>query len=82
MEAAEDDGQVPARSPEGLPRRAPSVGGRRRQVAAAGKGPVAVLTGEPLELALYLSGRKDAAVVELSGDEAAVAAWQAAELGM
>jgi len=52
------------------------------QVAAAGKGPVAVLTGEPLELALYLSGRKDAAVVELGGDEAAVAAWKAEDLGM
>ena len=50
------------------------LGQKRRNRRRFGSGPVAVLSGPPTELALYLSGRRSAAVVELSGDEAAVAA--------
>jgi uncharacterized protein (TIGR03085 family) len=47
-----------------------------------GRGPEVVLTGEPVELLLYLFGREAAAEVELSGDEAAQAALTAAPKGL
>jgi hypothetical protein len=39
-----------------------------------GKAPRATLVGEPTELVLYLSGRRDTAEVRIEGDPAAVAA--------
>lgn len=42
-----------------------------------GKTPRAMLIGEPTELILYLSGRRDAAEVRIEGDPAAVAALRA-----
>lgn len=42
----------------------------------------ATLSGDPVELLLYLYGRKDAAEVELTGDADAVAAVQAASFGI
>jgi uncharacterized protein (TIGR03085 family) len=44
--------------------------------------PTAVLTGEPVELALYLNGRKADAAVELTGPPDAVAAVEAAPFGV
>ena len=45
----------------------------------AGKGPSTVtLTGEPMELLLYLFGRREHARVDLGGDADAVAAARAA----
>jgi uncharacterized protein (TIGR03085 family) len=49
---------------------------------AVGKGPEAVLDGEPLDLVLYLQGRRGAAKVRLSGHPAAVEAVEAADLGI
>jgi uncharacterized protein (TIGR03085 family) len=43
-----------------------------------GKTRRATLTGEPTELVLYLSGRRDAAEVRIEGDPAAAAALRAA----
>jgi uncharacterized protein (TIGR03085 family) len=48
----------------------------------SGRGPEAVLTGEPVELLLYLFGRRDAAEVELGGDAAAQARLRDASLGL
>jgi uncharacterized protein (TIGR03085 family) len=42
-----------------------------------GKAPRAIVIGEPTELVLYLSGRRDAAEVRLEGDPQAVAALRA-----
>ena len=51
--------------------------------ASVGKGEQhAVLSGAPLELALYLSGRRGAARVELHGPAEAVAAVESAALGL
>jgi uncharacterized protein (TIGR03085 family) len=47
-----------------------------------GKGPAVILTGDPVELALYLSGRKGAAQVDVTGDGDAVALLQEASLGI
>jgi uncharacterized protein (TIGR03085 family) len=44
--------------------------------------PMAVLCGEPSELALYLTGRRGAAQVDLSGPDEAVAAITAARFGI
>jgi uncharacterized protein (TIGR03085 family) len=44
--------------------------------------PTAVLTGDPVDLSLYLLGRRGAAQVELSGPDEAVAAVQQAKLGI
>jgi uncharacterized protein (TIGR03085 family) len=44
--------------------------------------PVATLTGAPVELLLYLLGRRTAAEVELTGDPAAVSAVEHASLGI
>ncbi|MCU1372948.1 MAG: hypothetical protein JWO68_234 [Actinomycetia bacterium] len=52
-----------------------------RRTARKGE-PLAVLTGEPVELALYLNGRKAAAQVELTGPADAVAAVEAASFGI
>ena len=46
---------------------------RSSLVAAKGE-PVVTVTGEPLELLLYVFGRREHAVVEVTGDPAAVAA--------
>ncbi len=51
-----------------------------RLVAHTGA-PTADLTGEPAELLLYLSGRGDHAVVDVTGEPAAVAALAATALG-
>jgi hypothetical protein len=55
--------------PHGLELRRP--GGAPRRFGPAGG---AVLSGEPAELLLYLSGRRDAAQVSLDGSTDAVAA--------
>jgi uncharacterized protein (TIGR03085 family) len=47
-----------------------------------GSGPEAILSGEPVELVLFLMGRKAAAQVVLAGDEGAVAALREASLGI
>ncbi|MEX2292546.1 MAG: TIGR03085 family metal-binding protein [Acidimicrobiales bacterium] len=47
-----------------------------------GAGPEVVLSGEPIELVLYLQGRRSAAQVELSGDPAAVEVIRTAALGI
>ena len=54
--------------------------GREKQVTKAGR-PVA-LVGDPGELALYLSGRKGAAVVSFEGDDSAVAVVKDAKFGV
>jgi len=54
--------------------------GRERVVSTEGK-PVK-LTGVPGELSLYMSGRKEAAVVETQGDPEAVAIVLAADFGV
>ena len=51
----------------------------RVQTLAKGT-PVAVIVGEPLEIVLYLYGRRTVAQVELKGDPAAVAALSGADL--
>jgi len=48
----------------------------------AGSGPEVVVRGDPLELVLYLFGRRAAADVELSGDPGARAALESAQLGL
>ncbi|MCU1483788.1 MAG: uncharacterized protein JWN67_534 [Actinomycetia bacterium] len=55
--------------------------GGERRVARKGE-PSATLTGEPVELALYLGGRKANAVVELTGAPEAVAAVETAPFGV
>jgi uncharacterized protein (TIGR03085 family) len=47
-----------------------------------GSGPEVTLTGPPQELALYLNGRRDAALVTFEGEPAAVAALSRARLGV
>lgn len=54
--------------------------GTRRRVRSGE--PTVTLTGEPVELALYLTGRRAAAHVELDGPADAVAAVEAADLGL
>ncbi|MEU8823849.1 TIGR03085 family metal-binding protein [Streptomyces sp. NPDC048636] len=66
------------RSPVGLVLRRPDG---RTAVAHRGT-PVATVTGEPGELALFLHGRQDAARVELDGDKAAVETARSAPLGI
>jgi len=50
-------------------------------VVRKGESP-AVLTGEPIELLLYLMGRRGAAEVELSGDPSAIDKLETATLGI
>ncbi|HZG03008.1 MAG TPA: TIGR03085 family metal-binding protein [Streptomyces sp.] len=53
------------------------------QVVVARRGtPVVTVTGEPSELLVFVSGRQDAARVEVEGDEEAVARARGAKLGM
>jgi uncharacterized protein (TIGR03085 family) len=47
-----------------------------------GAGPEAILSGEPVELVLYLMGRRSAAQVSLGGDEGAAAVLGSAQLGI
>lgn len=53
-------------------------GGPRKQVRGGAE--TVVLTGEPGELLLYASGRRDHALVEISGSERAVRAFQGVPL--
>jgi uncharacterized protein (TIGR03085 family) len=53
-----------------------------RESVTVGSGPEVTVSGEPVELILYLMGRKAVAEVELSGDPAAVATIKAAQLGI
>ncbi|MCP9208357.1 TIGR03085 family metal-binding protein [Streptomyces cucumeris] len=66
------------KSPVGLVLRRPDG---RTAVAHRGT-PVATVTGEPGELALFLYGRQGAARVELDGDKAAVETVRSAPLGI
>ena len=63
---------------EGLVLRTP--GGLER--VAKDKDPKVILTGEPGEIVLFLSGRKESAVVELDGPPEAVAVVIAARFGL
>ncbi|MCC3761943.1 maleylpyruvate isomerase family mycothiol-dependent enzyme [Glycomyces sp. TRM65418] len=63
--------------PHGLELRSP--GGRTHRFGSPGG---AVLTGHPVELLLYLSGRREAAETELTGDPEAVAAFLKAHTGV
>lgn len=66
------------RSPVGLVLRRPDG-----QTVVAHRGsPVVTVTGEPAELAVYVSGRQASADVEAAGDKAAVALAQTAPLGI
>lgn len=47
-----------------------------------GSGPQAMIVGDPVELVLYLQGRRDAAAVEVSGPASAQKALQSAQLGI
>lgn len=49
---------------------------------SVGRGPEVVVTGQPVELLLYLQGRRSAAEVELSGDPAARASLERGDLGV
>jgi uncharacterized protein (TIGR03085 family) len=51
-------------------------------VVVGRSGPTVTLTGEPVELALYLFGRREAAQVALTGDAEAIAILKAARLGV
>lgn len=62
----------------GLTLRTP--GGRERIVKGAE--PMVTVTGEPGELVLFMSGRKEAAAVELDGTPDAVALVRAAKFGL
>jgi uncharacterized protein (TIGR03085 family) len=52
------------------------------EIAARKGEPVATLTGEPVELLLYVMGRRGAAQAELDGPPEAVAAVEQAKLGI
>ncbi|WP_326599545.1 TIGR03085 family metal-binding protein [Streptomyces sp. NBC_01803] len=66
------------RSPVGLVLRRPNG-----QTAVAHKGlPVVTVTGDPGELQLFAWGRQDAARVELTGEEDAIAEARSARLGL
>ena len=67
--ALKADARVALRTPEG------------KTLATIGRGPSAVLTGAPGELLVYISGREQARV-ELSGDDAAVAAVRGGRAGL
>jgi uncharacterized protein (TIGR03085 family) len=56
------------------------AGGASARVRKGGK--AATMTGDPLELLLFLYGRGDHAHVDLAGDDDAVEALQAARLGI
>jgi uncharacterized protein (TIGR03085 family) len=48
----------------------------------SGSGPEVTVTGDPVDLLLYLFGRKAAASVDITGDEDAKAAFESAKLGL
>jgi uncharacterized protein (TIGR03085 family) len=50
--------------------------------AASGSGPVVTVAGDPVELLLYLFGRRSAARVEITGDATAVRALAEGPLGL
>ena len=52
------------------------------QAEVGGQGPQVMITGEPLELLLFTFGRRDHALVELSGPDDAVAAVRTMKLGI
>jgi uncharacterized protein (TIGR03085 family) len=54
----------------------------RSSVTAAEGEPVATITGEPLEMLLYVFGRRDHARVEITGDDAAKKALAATSLAV
>jgi len=57
--------------------------GTPRSSVVASKGePVATVSGEPLELLLYVFGRRDHALVEITGDPDALAALDGASLAV
>lgn len=49
---------------------------------SVGSGPEVVLTGDPLEMVLYLQGRRRAAAVELTGSPEAMSVLESAQLGI
>jgi len=53
-----------------------------RPVGKIGSPPYAILTGEPTELLLFVSGRRDAAQVTIEGDAEAIAALEAQASGL
>ena len=53
-----------------------------REPVEVGSGPRVTLAAEPLELVLYLMGRRGAAAVEPTGDSVAVARLEASPLGI
>jgi uncharacterized protein (TIGR03085 family) len=69
MALAEAPAKVSLRTPDG------------RTLATAGRGESVVVTGEPLELLMFSSGR-DEARVEFTGDDAAIAALKAGRRGL
>ncbi|MGB7450384.1 MAG: TIGR03085 family metal-binding protein [Ornithinimicrobium sp.] len=69
------------RSPVGVVVIAPGRGRAALRRPTRGHGSV-VLTGEPVELLVYASGRRDHASVQVSGDQADKAALAAAPLGL
>jgi uncharacterized protein (TIGR03085 family) len=56
--------------------------GREKAITKEGEGDPVVMTGEPGELALFMSGRKEAAAVTHDGPPDAVAVVLGAELGI
>jgi hypothetical protein len=52
------------------------------EVSARGPGPSVRLTGGPQELTLYLSGRRSAAQVQITGPDEAKAIIESAPLGL
>jgi uncharacterized protein (TIGR03085 family) len=69
MALSKAPGRVRLRTPEG------------KTLATAGRGAAVVVTGAPLELLLFSSGR-DEARVEFTGDEDAIAAVKAGRIGL
>lgn len=52
------------------------------RVVSVGSGPEVVLRGDPVELLLYLQGRRGGAILEVSGDTTAVQTLDQAQLGI
>ena len=53
-----------------------------RKTFRAGRGPGVTVSGEPVDIALYLYGRKRAADVSITGDERGVLGLERAKLGI
>lgn len=58
------------------------LGGGPSRVVSLGSGPEVLLTGDPVELLLYLQGRRGGAILDVRGDAAAVQILQGAQLGI